>query len=39
MKQEVADQTSSTGYVHLERRTFLVDGVFAITLTLLVLEL
>lgn len=31
--------SASTNYVNLERLTFLVDGVFAITLTLLVLEL
>ena len=33
------DIDASTSYVNLERLTFLIDGVFAITLTLLVLEL
>jgi uncharacterized membrane protein len=38
MKQ-TALNNASTNYVNLERLTFLVDGVFAITMTLLVLEL
>jgi uncharacterized membrane protein len=38
MKQTVPD-SASTHYVNLERLLFLVDGVFAITITLLVLEL
>ena len=39
MKRELLSTIDSTGYVNLERLTFLVDGVFAITMTLLVLEL
>lgn len=39
MKKKSAAISQSTDYVNLERLTFLVDGVFAITLTLLVLEL
>jgi uncharacterized membrane protein len=39
MKRRLPQISESTGYVNLERLTFLVDGVFAITLTLLVLEL
>jgi uncharacterized membrane protein len=39
MKKKLTDITESTNYVNLERLIFLVDGVFAITLTLLVLEL
>jgi uncharacterized membrane protein len=38
MKQTLPTN-ASTNYVNLERLTFLVDGVFAITMTLLVLEL
>jgi TMEM175 potassium channel family protein len=39
MKRTVTDFNEPFNYVNLERLTFLVDGVFAITLTLLVLEL
>ncbi len=39
MKRNTASISALTQYVNLERLTFLVDGVFAITMTLLVLEL
>jgi uncharacterized membrane protein len=39
MKRVSPKPSYSTNYVNLERLTFLVDGVFAITMTLLVLEL
>ena len=39
MKKNLSIIDESTNYVNLERLTFLVDGVFAITMTLLVLEL
>jgi uncharacterized membrane protein len=39
MRRKVTEISLSTNYVNLERLTFLVDGVFAITMTLLVLEL
>jgi len=39
MKKNLHPIRASTNYVNLERLTFLVDGVFAITMTLLVLEL
>src|SRR5689334_6419510 len=39
MKKNLLGSNESTNYVNLERLTFLVDGVFAITMTLLVLEL
>ena len=39
MKKQPSSLSEATHYVNLERLTFLVDGVFAITLTLLVLEL
>ncbi|MGZ9234451.1 MAG: TMEM175 family protein [Anaerolineales bacterium] len=39
MKKTSSLISESTNYVNLERLTFLVDGVFAITMTLLVLEL
>ncbi len=39
MKKKSPAIPKSTDYVNLERLTFLVDGVFAITMTLLVLEL
>lgn len=39
MKKTFSNSSEPTNYVNLERLTFLVDGVFAITMTLLVLEL
>jgi uncharacterized membrane protein len=39
MKKKLPDIPELINYVNLERLTFLVDGVFAITMTLLVLEL
>jgi uncharacterized membrane protein len=39
MKRKQSGPSGATDYVNLERLTFLVDGVFAITMTLLVLEL
>lgn len=39
MKKNSLTASESTNYVNLERLTFLVDGVIAITITLLVLEL
>jgi uncharacterized membrane protein len=39
MKRKPPSLSGATDYVNLERLTFLVDGVFAITMTLLVLEL
>jgi uncharacterized membrane protein len=39
MKKNSSPLSELTGYVNQERLTFLVDGVFAITMTLLVLEL
>ena len=39
MKKNLSVINEATNYVNLERLTFLVDGVFAITMTLLVLEL
>jgi len=39
MKKNLPLVSEATNYVNLERLTFLVDGVFAITMTLLVLEL
>ena len=39
MKKQPSPITQSTNYVNLHRLIFLVDGVFAITMTLLVLEL
>lgn len=39
MKKKPLTTSEVTNYVNLERLTFLVDGVFAITMTLLVLEL
>jgi uncharacterized membrane protein len=39
MKKKSHSISTLTDYVNLERLTFLVDGVFAITMTLLVLEL
>jgi len=39
MKETSPSAAESKDYVNLERLTFLIDGVFAITLTLLVLEL
>jgi uncharacterized membrane protein len=39
MKKNLPLVSEPTNYVNLERLTFLVDGVFAITMTLLVLEL
>jgi uncharacterized membrane protein len=39
MKRKLPTIDEPTNYVNLERLTFLVDGVFAITMTLLVLEL
>ena len=39
MKKSVSIPTETAGYVNQERLIFLVDGVFAITMTLLVLEL
>lgn len=39
MKKNSSTVSEATNYVNLERLTFLVDGVFAITMTLLVLEL
>ena len=39
MKEKTALLSEQSNFVNLERLTFLIDGVFAITLTLLVLEL
>ena len=39
MKRKQPGLSGATDYVNLEQLTFLVDGVFAITMTLLVLEL
>jgi uncharacterized membrane protein len=39
MKKNLLNISESTSYVNIERLIFLVDGVFAITMTLLVLEL
>jgi uncharacterized membrane protein len=39
MRKKPTSASESTNYVNIERVTFLVDGVFAITMTLLVLEL
>ena len=39
MKRNLPSLSEPTNYVNLERLAFLVDGVFAITMTLLVLEL
>jgi uncharacterized membrane protein len=39
VQRKATEISLSTNYVNLERLTFLVDGVFAITMTLLVLEL
>lgn len=39
MKKILPNNSEPANYVNLERLTFLVDGVFAITMTLLVLEL
>jgi uncharacterized membrane protein len=39
MKKKPLSISASTNFVNLERMAFLVDGVFAITMTLLVLEL
>lgn len=39
MKKNISTAREATNYVNLERLTFLVDGVIAITITLLVLEL
>jgi uncharacterized membrane protein len=39
VKKSLSLISETTNYVNLERLTFLVDGVFAITMTLLVLEL
>jgi len=39
MKRKTSSTIETHSYVNLERLTFLVDGVFAITMTLLVLEL
>ena len=39
MNKKPSSSSELTSYVNLERLTFLVDGVFAITMTLLVLEL
>jgi uncharacterized membrane protein len=39
MRKTVPSISESTNYVNLDRVTFLIDGVYAITMTLLVLEL
>ena len=39
MRKQALAASELAGYINLERLTFLVDGIFAITMTLLVLEL